>query len=209
VQVNVYVDGFNLYYGALKARPACKWLDMDAFAQQLLLPGQTLHRIRYFTARVSAIQDPRTPQRQDTYLRALKTIPHLTVHEGTFKTNAVTLPLEKPLASGARMARVLKTEEKGSDVNLATYLLLDAFKKDADVALVVSDDFDLEQPLCLAQQELGLQIGLASPRCKTWLRSAVSASFYRPVREPTLLACQFPGQLQDAQGTITRPAVWL
>lgn len=208
MKANVYVDGFNLYYGALKARPACKWLDMDAFARQLLLPGQTLNQIRYFIARVSGMHDPKTPQRQDTYLRALRTIPHLTIHEGTFKTNTVTLPLANPPPHGPRMARVLKTEEKGSDVNLATYLLLDASKKDADVAVVVSDDFDLKEPLCVARQELGIQVGIISPRGTTWLRSAVRASFYRRVHEPVLLSCQFPLQLQDTAGTITRPSIW-
>jgi NYN domain len=208
VKANVYVDGFNLYYGALKDRPACKWLDMDTFARQLILPGQNLNQIRYFIARVSSIHDPKTPQRQDTYLRALKTIPHLTIHEGTFKTNTVMLPLASPAAGGPRMARVLKTEEKGSDVNLATYLLLDATKSDADVAVVVSDDFDLKEPLCIARQELGVQVGIVSPRGKTWLRSAVRANFYRSVQEAMLLSCQFPSRLQDAAGTITRPAVW-
>ncbi len=120
MEANVYIDGFNLYYGALKARPACKWLDMDAFARQLLLPGHTIKRIRYFIARVSAISDPQTPQRQATYLRALDTIPHLSIHAGTFRTNTVRLPLANPRPGGPNTAEVLKTEEKGSDVNLAT-----------------------------------------------------------------------------------------
>lgn len=208
MKVNVYVDGFNLYYGALKQRPACKWLDMDAFARQLLLSGQSLNRIRYFIARVSGVRDPQTPVRQATYLRALNTLPNLTIHEGTFRTNAVTLPLANPPAKGAKMARVLKTEEKGSDVSLATYLLLDAFQGDADVSIVVSDDFDLKEPLCITRAELGRKVGVVSPRCNTWLRSEVKAHFYRPVRDATLLACQFPNQIQDANGTITRPAVW-
>jgi hypothetical protein len=37
---------------------------------------------------------------------------------------------------------VIKTEEKGSDVNLATYLLLDAFKQDCEAAVVISNDSD-------------------------------------------------------------------
>lgn len=209
MKVNVYVDGFNLYYGALKQRPACKWLDIDAFAQQLLLSGQTLNRIRYFIARVSGLRDPQTPVRQTTYLRALTTIPHLSIHEGTFRTNEVMLPLANPPARGPKVVKVLKTEEKGSDVSLATHLLLDAFQGDADVSIVVSDDFDLKEPLRITRSELGRRVGVVSPRCNTWLRSAVNAHFYRPVREPTLLACQFPAQLQDANGTITRPPVWV
>jgi hypothetical protein len=39
-------------------------------------------------------------------------------------------------------------EEKGSDVNSATYLLLDAF----DTAVVVSDDSDLLEPLTLVKR---------------------------------------------------------
>jgi hypothetical protein len=208
VEANVYVDGFNLYYGALKHRPRYKWLDLDAFAKQLLLPGDTLKRIRYFTARASGVPDPGTPQRQDTFLRALATIPHLSIHEGTFKTNEIHAPLVTAPPSGSRMVKVFKTEEKGSDVNLATYLLLDAFKGDAGCAIVASDDFDLKEPMLLAQSELGLKLGVVSPRCRTWLRSAVKASFYRPVKEPLLKACQFPYQLSDAKGTITRPKAW-
>jgi hypothetical protein len=208
VKANVYIDGFNLYYGALKTRPACKWLDMDAFAQQLLLSGQTVNRIRYFIARVSNVYDAQTPIRQATYLRALKTIPHLSIHEGTFRTNKVMLPLVNARPGSPKFAKVFKTEEKGSDVSLASYLLLDAFKEDADVSIVVSDDFDLKEPLRMTRTELGRTVGVVSPRCTTWLRSAVQAQFYRSVRESTLLTCQFPNELQDANGTITRPAVW-
>jgi len=50
VRANVYVDGFNLYYGALKGTPL-KWLDIAALCR-LLLPGDTINRIRYFTARI-------------------------------------------------------------------------------------------------------------------------------------------------------------
>ncbi len=48
---NVYVDGFNLYYGSLKDRPY-RWLDLDALSR-VLLPRDQINRIRYFTARVS------------------------------------------------------------------------------------------------------------------------------------------------------------
>ena len=45
---NVYIGGFNLYYGALKGTPY-KWLDLDALCRRLL-PKHELGRIRYFTA---------------------------------------------------------------------------------------------------------------------------------------------------------------
>ena len=49
---NVYIDGFNLYYGALKRSPF-KWLDVRMLTQALL-PGDTIQEIHYFTARVSS-----------------------------------------------------------------------------------------------------------------------------------------------------------
>ena len=51
-KVNVYIDGFNLYYGALRGTPY-KWLDLARLCQALL-PSDTIQEIKYFTARVSA-----------------------------------------------------------------------------------------------------------------------------------------------------------
>jgi len=42
----VYVDGFNLYYSALKNTPY-KWLDLRALFARILpnpIPGTTLHK---------------------------------------------------------------------------------------------------------------------------------------------------------------------
>ncbi len=50
--VNVYIDGFNLYYGALKRTPY-KWLDLGLLTRTLL-PADTVQAIHYFTARVSS-----------------------------------------------------------------------------------------------------------------------------------------------------------
>lgn len=204
-QTNVYIDGFNLYYGALKDRPGCKWLDVATFAQSLLIPGLELHRVRYFTAPVSGRTSPHEPLRQQIYFRALRTSPGLSIHEGQFRVKAKSLPLEN---NPRRIVRVLNTEEKGSDVNLASYLLLDAFKGDAEAALVISDDFDLREPLLMARREAGLTLGVASPRCRSWLATAVKANFYKPIKESDLLDAQFPASLEDSRGQITRPPTW-
>jgi hypothetical protein len=119
---NLYVDGFNLYFGAMKGNGGgYKWLDLAALATKLL-PKDQVRRIRYFTAKVDARpSDPQQPQRQQTYFRALRTIPNLTIHEGHYSTHAKWRPLARPLPPPApQYAEVLLTEEKGSDVNLAT-----------------------------------------------------------------------------------------
>ena len=48
----VYVDGFNLYYGALKGTP-WKWLDLPALFTKVLQPHHDILKVKYFTARVS------------------------------------------------------------------------------------------------------------------------------------------------------------
>ena len=55
-RTNVYIDGFNLFYGALKGSEY-KWLDLEALCRQLL-PKDSIHRIRYFTAKVTATAGP-------------------------------------------------------------------------------------------------------------------------------------------------------
>ena len=95
---NLYVDGFNLYFGAMKGNGGgYKWLDLAALAAKLL-PKDQVKRIRYFTAKVGARpEDPQQPQGQQTYLRALRTIPNLTIHEGHYSTHAKWRPLAHPL----------------------------------------------------------------------------------------------------------------
>ncbi len=120
MKANVYVDGFNLYYGCLKGTPY-RWLDLAQLCQ-VLLPSHQIHRIRYFTARLQPrAEDPQQPRRQLIYLRALRTIPNLSIHYGHFLSHVVRLPLAQPPAEGPRTVEVVRTEEKGTDVNLATY----------------------------------------------------------------------------------------
>ena len=57
------------------------------------------------------------------------------------------MPLHPPPATGPKTVQVMKSEEKGSDVNLATYLLVDAFDDDYEAAVVVSNDSDLAEPI--------------------------------------------------------------
>ncbi len=50
--VNVYIDGFNLYYGAVKDTPF-RWLNIGSLCQRML-PNDNVQSIKYFTAIVSA-----------------------------------------------------------------------------------------------------------------------------------------------------------
>jgi hypothetical protein len=119
MRTNVYVDGFNLYYGALKGTPY-RWLDLTRLFQ-FLLPKNEIRAIKYFTALVGArSDDPSKPVRQQSYLRALRTSPIVSVTLGHFLSHPVMMPLADSVGGKIQYAKVLKTEEKGSDVNLAT-----------------------------------------------------------------------------------------
>ena len=89
---------------------------------------------------------------------------------------AHTLSFEAP---SDQTVAVLKTEEKGSDVNLATYLLMDAFDQDYELALVVSNDSDLVGPIEVVQRRFGLPVGVVNPHRTTSHALRVAASFYR------------------------------
>ena len=92
MRTRVYVDGFNLYYGAVKGTPF-KWLDPVRLSRLLLPPTCTIDRLLYFTARVSGISDPGAPARQHAYLCALRTLPEIEVHFGSFLSKTVWRPL--------------------------------------------------------------------------------------------------------------------
>jgi hypothetical protein len=230
VRTNVYVDGFNLYYGAAKDTPY-KWVNLAELCLQVL-PGLTINRIRYFTALVKARpSDPQIRQRQEIYIRALQTLPNLTVHYGHFLESEVSMCLVSPQLSGARYALVYKTEEKGSDVNIATYMLTDAFRKDCNQLIVITNDSDLAEPVRIINKELLLPVGIFNPQTNDTARrrSRLSGRPFQPARpsiqlnkfakfnreitsegpESHMARSQFPRQLIDAQGrTITKPARW-
>jgi hypothetical protein len=208
VKVNVYVDGFNLYYGCLKGTPY-RWLNLQRLAE-LLLPRDEIHRIRYFTARITARPgDPDAVNRQQAYLRALATLPLVEIHFGQFLVSRTRMALVHPPAGEPRTAEVIKTEEKGSDVNLASYLLVDAFARDCEAAAIVTNDSDLAEPLALARDRFGLTTGVLQPIRKGRHPSRrLQADFYRRIRSGALANSQFPEVMHDAHGAIHRPKRW-
>ncbi len=159
---NVYIDGFNLYHRALLGTQF-KWLDLGKLSRALL-PSHQINRLRYFTALVDQRPgDPQQQQRQLTYIRALETNANLTVHYGQFRTDPRRRPLTHPIPGVGRTVEVSETREKGSDVNLATYLLMDGYDGDYEQALVVSNDSDLALPIKMVRDKLRLPVGIVNP----------------------------------------------
>ncbi|KAJ3080791.1 hypothetical protein HK102_002812 [Quaeritorhiza haematococci] len=213
MRTNVYIDGFNLYYGCLKGSPH-KWLDLAAFCQASFPPPRNqINRIRYFTAHVNARpNDPQQPQRQQAFLRALRTIPHLSVHLGSYLEKPTRMPLHPPPPVGPKTVEVMKSEEKGSDVNIACYLLVDAFDNEYDAAVVISNDSDLAEPIRLVRQKFHKPVIVLHPcgqgrKPSFELRKVASKSLM--VDASLLPTCQFPPTLTDTAGRIIhKPTSW-
>ena len=209
----VYVDGFNLYHGALRGTQF-KWLDVLKLCR-FMMPEFEVRAIRYFTALVSSRpENPGQTTRQLMYLRALRTIPGLTIHEGFFLKSKIrarlTAPIEcvepSPCLLHIQTVEVFKTEEKGSDVNIATHLLVDAFNNTFDVAAVISNDSDLAYPIEVVRSEFRKRVGILNPRSN--LARGLKVDFHRPIKERVLRVCQFPGAINDAHGVVSKPTGW-
>jgi uncharacterized LabA/DUF88 family protein len=217
----VYIDGFNLYYRMQKRLPSLKWVNPLLMAAAVLDPMHQITRVNYYIARISArAHDPQAPARQATYLRALATVPEIAVHEGSLMISELWMPLAAPPRSYPNSyawalptptaVRVVKSEEKGSDVNLGAHLVRDAFTDAFDVGVVITNDSDLVEPIRIAVQEAGKRVGLLVP-VKYPTQSLMNvASFYLRLRPGHLAKSQFPATivLPDG-GSITKPATWV
>ncbi len=150
--------------------------------------GATLERVIYCTARVSGARNPSSAADQTVYIRALEA--HGSVDEvefGNFVSRAKFAPLVRPVPSTYQptiarpewplmlkdaatgddlpdvtlMVSYLHQEEKGSDVNVGTHLLLDVLQQKIDAAVVVSNDSDLKLPVREARKRV--PVGIVKP----------------------------------------------
>lgn len=208
MRLAAYIDGFNLYYGAVKGTPY-KWLDLNALVQ-LLFPAEQIVALKYFTALVKPRPgDPHNINRQLTYLRALKTRPAVEIIYGTFLAHEVSMVLGSSPPGSPQFVKVVKTEEKGSDVNLATHMIHDGHRGRYDLAVLVTNDSDLTEPVRIVTQEVGLRVAVVNPHPRQASRSLIKyATAVRQIRPGLLAASQLPAILTDANGTIHKPPAW-
>jgi hypothetical protein len=169
----VYVDGFNLYYRALRPWNA-RWLDLETFFRESLPQDHQLIQVKYFTADVDPFLDSSAPIRQRIYLAAIRN--HCSLVEtikGQFAVYPISAHVIRPFGERFRKfftkknrvisevnfhlnerfpvsdgelgekVHVWRPEEKGSDVNLAAHLVHDAWRKAADSFVICSVDSDL------------------------------------------------------------------
>lgn len=203
----IYIDGFNLYYRAVKNTPF-KWLDFKSLFSQLLSSENEIIQIKYFTALVSGKHNAQKPIKQLTFIRALEAfIPEIKIFYGHFLTHDVYAPLSEPTPE-CKIIKIIKTEEKGSDVNIAVHLVNDAWLNKFDCAVVVSNDSDLSEALRLVKEyHPDKIIGLIMPGKGHPSKELMKHSdFIKRIRSGILAASQLPNPIPNTN--IYRPIDW-
>ena len=224
MSANVYIDGFNFYFCAVKGT-SYKWVNLLALCN-ILFPTVKINRIKYFSAKVKALpHDPGAPTRQDIYWRALRTIPNLEIIEGDFRSWPRLLP-QYPFAytkgpnNPPQFVQVKRAEEKGSDVNLAAHLVYDNCIKDAAESIVISNDSDLTNAIELVTMNLKRSVTVVNPNRTSRVRldpkhcslqqdlRRVSTKRILSINDSVLYKAQWQPTMSDAQGTFTKPSSW-
>jgi uncharacterized LabA/DUF88 family protein len=194
----------------------------------------SIHRLIYCTARIDARTNPSGQTDQDTYLKALRTsgcVDHIEYGKYVARTKAAPLATKdargrpvvvtsnwpimvqdsssRPVPDAQFMVSVLNTEEKGSDVNVASHLLIDALTKAVDAAVVVSNDSDLKFPI--QETRKLIPIGVINPTkrqlagdLRGFATDGGGGHWWYQLDAADFTSSQFPLQV----GKYTRPAGW-
>ncbi len=171
---NVYFGGRSL---CGRGTAGWRWLDLRSLATDLVgrrnnWTDATINRVVYCTALIDGATNRDGRRDQDAYVRAIQnagTVDH--VELGHYVARVKTAPLatrgpkgrpiittadwpvmvqttaNKQVADAMFMVSYAHREEKGSDVNVASHLLVDVFTEQVDAAVVFSNDSDLRYPV--------------------------------------------------------------
>jgi hypothetical protein len=233
---NLYYAGRKLCGRGL---PGWRWLDIRSLSaalvaeQSSLWPGATIERVVYCTARINHNANPSGATDQDIYLKALRhaqSVDHIEL--GNYIAKVVKRPLatedtrRRPIIAhpawpimiqnqgtvvpdATFMASVAVWEEKGSDVNVASHLLVDVLDGVIDAAVLFSNDSDLRWPVQEARRRV--PVGLINPGSGFTAGSlsdnpavGVGLHWWRTLRRQDF----FAHQLSNPVGRYSSPTGW-
>ncbi|HEY40797.1 MAG TPA: NYN domain-containing protein [Dehalococcoidia bacterium] len=204
VKVITYVDGFNLYFGLRDSGyKRYYWLNIRTLAQKLLMLNQELIMTKYFTSRI--IDAPEKEKRQSTYIEALQTLCDFNDFElyyGHYRRDPFRCPRCRNTSE--------IPNEKMTDVNIATEMLLDAVNNRFDIALLISADSDLVPPIKAIKThypEKRVTVAFPPRRYSADLEHAASSSFH--ISRAKIAQSRFPERVMKTDGfVLERPSEW-
>lgn len=212
----VYVDGFNLYYGALKPRKLngrvvsqeCRWLDLETLGSRLC-GNSPLLEVAYFTAKVRGSR----ASKQKRYLAALRTLPSVSITYGRYQEETRRCRVGPCRHAGKR--EYLHSVEKRTDVEIAVRMLGDAYQKKCSEMVLISGDADLVPPVRLITQEFPeIRLRVYSPNesgaRKAWeLTQAARKKRTSDLPQLMVINSQLPDSVPDGRGGfVEKPAGW-
>lgn len=197
--LNLYVDGFNLYFGLRSLGSKYKWLDLAELGRQLCKPDEELGAVKYFTARIKG-PDKEKIKRQTIYLEALQEV-GIEIIFGKYQKKRFKCPhCEK---------RYFDYEEKESDVNLGTILVLDSAAGGTHTMAVISADSDLILPMEKAKDVYAKNVVAVFPPNRHSKEIKKRIGKYFSLSDTILKKCQLPSVMVKANGyKLVRPANW-
>jgi hypothetical protein len=230
---NLYYGGRSL---CGRGTPGWRWLNVRALlTAHLGWPEAVLERVVYCTAVIDAATNPSGYHDQDIYLRALKAGNSVDLIEyGTYVARVKQAPLAvrastqnsrpevvhpqwpivvqdahgKPVTDAVFMVSYAHREEKGSDVNVASHLLVDVLSGGVDAAIVVSNDSDLKFPVRYARTRV--PVGVINPSdnytagALRGKHDGVGNHWWRTLTADDFRAAQLP----DPVAGLSRPVGW-
>ena len=212
----VYIDGYNLYYGLLKGTKD-KWLDLSKFARKLLPDDNEIVAVKYFTScTLTYPHDDAAVERQNIYLQAILTLPDVKVINGFFKKNKVLMPVYEEPCKKCNVpqdgfVRVMRLEEKRSDVNLAVEMMVDAAQADVECLVVVTGDADQVGTVEAARWRFKKTVVVFNPQTRMSDHLKRVASYYKSVPRDLPAQCQLPDTIpygKNLDRFIHRPPAW-
>ena len=211
-RVIAYIDGLNLYYGIKESQwKKYYWLNLVKLVRQFLPANQTLLKVKYFTSCVSS-SDPSKSLRQMTFFNALTYTcgQDLEIIKGNFLKKEVRCTTHRQLSGKSGFSpckqysgrncdgTFIIHEEKKTDVNIATSLLVDAFTNLYDIAYLVSGDTDLIPPVkVIASPPLNKNIVVLFPprRASDEIKNLLEVSKSSQIKESHLQLSLLPDRI--------------
>ena len=216
MRVGAYIDGLNLYYGGRhlcgRGTAGWRWLDVARLVERLVARNPLwrarqaqVHRVAYCTALIAGGEDGEARERQEAYVGALRATDRVFVEEGTFVTRRITAD-----GDASRVRTTFKVpEEKGSDVNVASHLLIDLHTDKIDAAVLITNDSDLRLPA--QHTRLHVPLGTVNPRGRPTAQAlrghpadGVGGHWWYSLTANDFRSCQLPEAVGDHQ----KPAGW-
>ena len=206
----------NLYHGGRRlcgrGTPGWRWLDLSTLVERLIgrnarwvASGAFLHRLVYCTALIRRETNRDGRQCQEAYLAALAADDRIEIEYGRFRNRAVRGQSEEEGVS----VTIVVPEEKGSDVNLASHLLIDIYTRRVDAAVLISNDSDLRLPAqhartCVPLATVNPRGGDTAADLRGVAGDGVGGHWWYRLRPADLYFCQLP----EVVGGVYRPQGW-